>query len=142
MGESKKTIEVKVERTIPAPLGEVFDAWLNPKVPGTPWNLADKLIFNPKVDGLFWLSMGPAHYGRFTEITRPSRIQHTWLSPNTSGLESMVTVTFEKEGNDTRMALVHTGLPDTDGGRSHDKGWNYFFDLFPKHFGNTSHKKH
>ena len=134
MGESKKTIEAKVERTIPAPLEKVFDAWLNPKVQGTPWNLADKLIFNPKVDGLFWLSMGPAHYGRFTEIKRPSRIQHTWLSPNTSGLESVVTVTFEKEGKDTRMALVHTGLPDTDGGRSHDKGWNYFLDKLVGHY--------
>jgi len=134
MSESKKTIEVKVERTIPAPLDKVFDAWLNPKVPGTPWNLADKLIYDPKVDGLFWLSMGPAHYGRFTEITRPSRIQHTWLSPNTSGLESMVTVTFEKEGNKTRMALVHTGLPDTEGGRSHDKGWNYFLDKLVGHY--------
>ena len=134
MSESKKTIEVKVERTIPAPLDKVFDAWLNPKVPGTPWNLADKLIYDPKVDGLFWLSMGPAHYGRFTEITRPSRIQHTWLSPNTSGLESMVTVTFEKEGTETRMTLVHTGLPDTDGGRSHDKGWNYFLDKLVGHY--------
>ena len=134
MSESKKTIEVKVERTIPAPLDKVFDAWLNPKVPGTPWNLADKLIYDPKVDGLFWLSMGPAHYGRFTEITRPSRIQHTWLSPNTSGLESTVTVTFEKEGTETRMTLVHTGLPDTDGGRSHDKGWNYFLDKLVGHY--------
>jgi hypothetical protein len=36
MSESKKTIEVKVERTIPAPLNEVFDARLNPKIPGNP----------------------------------------------------------------------------------------------------------
>ena len=47
MNKSKKLIEVKVERTIRAPLAEVFDAWLNPKVPGNPWNMADKLILNP-----------------------------------------------------------------------------------------------
>jgi uncharacterized protein YndB with AHSA1/START domain len=142
MTESRKTLEIRVERTIAAPLDEVFDAWLNPKIPGNPWNAADKLIFNPKVDGFFyWTITGTPHYGRFTEIERPGRIQHTWMSPNTSGLESTVTVTFEKHGEDTLMTLVHSGLPDTDGGRSHDKGWNYFFDIFPQQFSDASVKK-
>ena len=43
MNDSTKTIELKFERTIPAPPGEVFDAWLNPKIPGNPWNTAEKL---------------------------------------------------------------------------------------------------
>jgi uncharacterized protein YndB with AHSA1/START domain len=142
MTESRKTLEIRVERTIAAPLDEVFDAWLNPKIPGNPWNAADKLIFNPKVDGFFyWAITGTPHYGRFTEIERPGRIQHTWMSPNTSGLESTVTVTFEKQGEDTLMTLVHSGLPDTDGGRSHDKGWNYFFGIFPQQFSDASVKK-
>jgi len=29
-----KTIEVRIERTIPASPGEAFDGWLNPKIPG------------------------------------------------------------------------------------------------------------
>jgi uncharacterized protein YndB with AHSA1/START domain len=74
MTESRKTLEIRVERTIAAPLDEVFDAWLNPKIPGNPWNAADKLIFNPKVDGFFyWAITGTPHYGRFTEIERPGR---------------------------------------------------------------------
>ena len=102
MKKFTKTLEFKFERTIPAPLDEVYDAWLNPKIPGTPWHEADKLILNPKVDGFFyWLSRGTPHYGRFTEIERPSRIQHTWVSPNTLGEESMVMVTFTKQGEDT-----------------------------------------
>jgi uncharacterized protein YndB with AHSA1/START domain len=40
MNKSAKTIEIKVERTITAPPGEVFDGWLNPKIPGNPWNAA------------------------------------------------------------------------------------------------------
>ncbi len=132
---AKKTIEVKVERTIAAPLGEVFDGWLNPKIPGNPWNMADKLLLNPAVDGFFyWTVHGTPHYGRFTEMKRPGRIQHTWMSPNTSGLESTVTVTFKKKGKDTLMTLLHSGLPDTAGGRSHQKGWNYFLDIFPGQF--------
>ena len=130
-----KTLEIKVERTIPAPPGEVHDAWLNPAIPGNPWNIADKCILDAKVDGLFyWTFQGTSHYGRFTEIERPAKITHTWMSPNTLGQESMVTLTFQDEGGSTRMTLVHSGLPDTDGGRSHEKGWNYFLDIFPGQF--------
>jgi len=141
MNNAKK-IEFKIERTIPASSGEVFDGWLNPKIPGNPWNAADKLLLDPKVDGFFyWTVRGTPHYGRFTEIERPGRIQHTWMSPNTSGLESTVTVTLMEKGKDTLMTLVHSGLPDTDGGRSHDKGWNYFLDIFPGQFMDASRKK-
>jgi uncharacterized protein YndB with AHSA1/START domain len=136
MSKTAKTIEFRLERTIPAPPGEVFDAWLNPKVPGNPWNMAEKLVLDAKVDGLFyWAVRGIAHYGRFTEVNRPDRIQHTWVSPSTLGEESTVTVTFEKKGKDTLMTLVHSDLPDTDGGRGHEKGWNYFLGIFPDQFG-------
>jgi len=135
MSKSAKIIEVRVERTIPAPPGEVFDAWLNPKIPGNPWNAADKIMLAPMVDGLFyWRLKGTSHYGRFTSVKRPGRIEHTWVSPNTLGEESTVAVTFKKKGEGTHMTLVHSGLPDTERGRSHERGWNYFLDLFPKHF--------
>jgi uncharacterized protein YndB with AHSA1/START domain len=135
MNNSNKTIEVKVERTIPASLGVVFDGWLDPKVPGNPWNIADKLLLNPIVDGFFyWTTEKTPHYGRFTVIDRPDKIEHTWMSPNTSGLETTVTVTFQKRGEVTLMTLVHSGLPDTDGGKSHNSGWNYFLDKLLDHF--------
>lgn len=137
-----KTIELKFERTIPAPPGEVFDAWLNPKIPGNPWNVADKLLLDPKVDGFFyWTFKGTAHYGRFTELARPARMQHTWVSPNTSGEESTVTVTFEKRAKGTLMTLVHSGLPDNELGRSHQAGWNYFLDIFPTQLGQAHDKQ-
>ena len=139
MSNSTRTIEVKVERTNPAPLGEVFDAWLNPKTAGTPWNMADKLLFHPTVDGLYyWAMKGTGHYGRFTEVERPDRIQHTWVSPNTLGMESMVTVTFMKHGDNTLMTLVHSGLPDTDAGRGHEKGWNFFLSMYCEKFAAVS----
>ncbi len=78
---TSKKIELKFERTILAPPAEVYDAWLNREVPGTPWSEGEKLILHPVVDGFFyWLVTGTAHYGRFTEVKRPSRIQHTWVS--------------------------------------------------------------
>jgi uncharacterized protein YndB with AHSA1/START domain len=142
MKKSTKTLEFKFERTISAPLDEVYDAWLNPEIPGCPWHEADKLILNPKVDGFFyWLIRETPHYGRFTEIERPGRIQHTWVSPNTLGEESTVTVTFQKKGENTLMTLVHSDIPDTDRGRGHEKGWNYFLDTFSEQFANASRKR-
>jgi uncharacterized protein YndB with AHSA1/START domain len=136
-----KTIEIRVERTIPAPCAEVFDAWLNPKIPGNPWNAAEKFMLAPKVDGLFyWTLKGTSHYGRFTKVERPERIEHTWVSPNTLGEESTVTVSFKKQGEGTLMTLVHSGLPDTDRGRTHENGWNYFLGIFHKQFGNGSRR--
>jgi uncharacterized protein YndB with AHSA1/START domain len=142
MNESMKKIRFQFERTIPAPPGEVFDAWLNPKIPGNPWNAADKFLLNPKVDGFFyWTISGTPHYGRFTG-GRATRSNSAYLGfTEHSRYESMVTVTFKKQGEDTLMTLVHSDLPDTDGGRGHEKGWNYFLGIFTEQFGNGSRKK-
>ena len=127
MTGSHKTIEFTFERKIPAPPDEVYDAWLDPAIPGNPWNAAEEFLLNPKVDGLFyWTLKGTSHYGRFTAIEWPGRIQHTWVSPNTLGQESVVTVTFEKQGEDTLMTLVYFGLPDPELARGHERGWSYF----------------
>ena len=142
MTKSTKTLEFKFERTIPAPPGEVFDAWLNPKIPGNPWNAAEKFILDPKVDGLFyWTLKGTSHYGRFTEIERPGRIQHSWVSPNTLGEESMVTVTFQKKGEGTLMTLLHSGLPNDAMAKAHEEGWNSIFDKFSNIFVSGSHRR-
>jgi uncharacterized protein YndB with AHSA1/START domain len=142
MNKSNQVIQIKVERTISAPPSEVFDAWLNPSIPGNPWNAAEKLILDPKMDGLFcWLLKGTAHYGRFMAIERPARIQRSWVSPNTLGQESTVTVTFKKQGEDTLLALVHSDLPDTNEARGHERGWNYFLGIFREQFGSGSHAR-
>jgi len=129
---STKTIEFTFERVIPVGPEELYDAWLDPTTPGTPWHESDKLILNAVVDGLFFWHhpAGIGHYGRFTKAERGSQLQHTWVSPNTLGLESVVTVTFKKKGDETVMTLVHSELPDAEVARSHENGWNYFLDRF------------
>jgi len=142
MENSYQTLEFRFERTIPASPTRVFDGWLDPKVPGNPWNAAEKFLLDAKVDGLFfWTLNGTSHYGRFTVFERPTRIQHTWVSPKTLGKESTVTVTFTQQEEDTLMTLVHSGIPDTGEGKGHEKGWNYFLDIFPRQFRNSSRKE-
>jgi uncharacterized protein YndB with AHSA1/START domain len=130
-----KTLTVKVARQIPASPAEAYDAWLDRKVPGTPWHENRKLILQPKVDGLFfWKYSTTPHYGRFTQLKRGSIIQHTWMSLYTNGRESVVTVRFKKKGDGTAMTLTHTGLPNNADGKGHDGGWTYFMDKFAKGF--------
>ncbi len=140
--KSPKTVDLKFERTITATPEKVYSAWLNPKIKGTPWNMGEKILLNPKVDGFFyWLVHGTPHYGRFTKLERSRRIQHTWMSPYTEGLETTVTVTFKKTDEGTLMTLVHSDLPDNSKGRAHNDGWNEFMDLFPKQFKSSTRKK-
>ena len=131
MTKGIRTMELTVERIIPASPAEVFEAWLDPKSPGSPWHTASKLIFNPSVDGMFYWGFPhegreKPHYGRFTVVDSPRRIEHTWMSEHTHGLESIVTLTFEPKGQDTRVTLRHVNLPDDDDGHGHEEGWGYF----------------
>lgn len=132
---STKTIAFTIKRVVPASPSEVYDAWLSSEVPGTPWNLAQKFILDPKIDGLFfWQISSMSHYGRFTDVERGSKLRHTWVSPNTLGRESIVTVSFDKHGADTLMTLIHSDIPDTEDGRGHEKGWNSIVAKFADSF--------
>lgn len=130
----QKTLELKFTRTIPATPGQVYAAWLDPKHPGNPWTGAKKVILDPRVDGLFFFATGKEtpwpHYGRFIEVERDRRLQYAWMSPFTNGLESIVTVTFDKQGEDTLLTLTHAGLPDDENGRLHDGGWQDCLEKF------------
>jgi len=143
MSTTKQTLQFKFERTIAAEPAEVFNAWMSPETPGTFWNSAEKFLVDPKVDGLFyWTMKGSSHYGRFTEFKPATKIQHTWVSPSTLGLESTVTVTFQKRGTETLMTLIHSELPDDERARNHERGWNYFLNIFIDQFGQGSKKQY
>lgn len=138
---SMKARECQVSRLLPAHPEEAYDAWLDPRHPGSPWHESEKLILNPTLDGFFyWLVHGTTHYGRFTEARRPGRIRHTWVSPNTLGMESTVTVTFKKKGQETLMALVHSGLPNAEAARAHREVWTEMLESFANQLPTASRK--
>lgn len=129
-------LKLNFGRTIAASPATLFAAWLNPKCEGTCWHVADELILDAKPGGFYYLRHGVyPHYGRFLKLEHPRRIQLTWMSPNTSGHESFVTVTFKKKGAGTLMSLVHSNLPNNAGGRAHRDGWNYYLDIFAERLG-------
>lgn len=125
-----KTTDITVTRVIPAPAEKVFDVWIDAKSPGGPWFGSQRVILNPVVDGLFYHAMMHegkcwAHYGRFTQVNRPSVVEHTWMSEATKGLESVVLVTFKSQGDQTEATLRHSGVPDDELGRQHKDGWTW-----------------
>ena len=137
--ERSKQTDLTLSRVIPASPAEVYDVWLDEKSPGGPWHGATKAIVQPEVDGLFYSSITHegrqwAHYGRFITLERPRRIEHTWVSEGTRGLESVVALTFEPQGDKTLVTLRHSGVPDDDFGRQHAEGWGWMLGAIEEAF--------
>jgi uncharacterized protein YndB with AHSA1/START domain len=132
-------IDITVSRRIPAAPDAIYDAWLDSKTPGSPWHGVARVILNAVVDGLFYHVVEHegkmwAHYGRFVHLDRPRRIEHTWVSEATKGVESVVTVTLEPHGAETEMTLRHTGVPDDEMGRQHEEGWTWMLQMIEQRF--------
>ncbi|HVY40826.1 MAG TPA: SRPBCC domain-containing protein [Polyangia bacterium] len=126
-----KRMTITLNRTIPASPKEVYDAWLDPATPGTPWDKSEceKVILDAKIDGLYYFKrVSPdgvdfPHFGRFVTLEAATKIAYTWMSPFTHGIESLVTVELERKGEDTLLQLRHSNLPDDELGRLHEAGW-------------------
>jgi uncharacterized protein YndB with AHSA1/START domain len=134
-----KLTDITVTRAIPGPPGQVFDVWMDAKSPGGPWFGSERTIMNPVVDGLFYLAVSHEgrtwpHYGRFLAIDRPHRVEYTWVSEATKGVESIVSVSFESRGEQTEVILRHAGVPDDDMGRQHKEGWTSFLSMLAERF--------
>ncbi len=133
-----KTMDVTVTRTINGAPDQVYDVWLDTKNPGGPW-FGEQVLMNAAVDGLFFIAMSTAgrkrpHYGRFLKLERGRTIEHTWMSESTHGLETIVAITLTARDGKTELVLRHTGLPDDDDGRGHDRGWNWFVSRAEERF--------
>jgi uncharacterized protein YndB with AHSA1/START domain len=140
---SPEQTELTLTRTIAAKPAEVYDVWLDSQSPGGPWFGASRVILDARVDGLFYHCVRHgdrewAHYGRFVALDRPRRIEHTWVSEGTRGLESVVALTFAPDGDQTRVTLRHTGVPDDELGRQHGEGWAFVLSAIEQRFDKRS----
>lgn len=125
--------DITVNRTIPASAEKIYDVWIDPKSPGGPWHGAERVIFNPAVDGLYYLAIKHEgrvwpHYGRFTKLERARLVEFTWMSEGTKGAESVVTVTLQQRGDQTDVTLRHAGVPDDELGHQHKEGWTWILN--------------
>jgi uncharacterized protein YndB with AHSA1/START domain len=129
---------VNVERVIAASREAVFDAWLDPErlarfmMPGEGMRVA-RVEVDPREGGSFLIVMVAGaqempHRGTYLRIRPHDRLVFSWLSES-AGAGSVVTLNFEPLGpRETRITLVHEGLPDADVRDQHREGWTAIFD--------------
>lgn len=123
-----------VERTLPAPIDEVYAAWTDPKFMGTwlsPTGTAE-VEADVRVGGALRVVMigddtRIEHTGEYLVVEPPHRLIFTWISPHTGSQPSIVTVVLTAQGDETHLRLSHERLPQ-ETARSHEGGWGQILD--------------
>lgn len=131
MAEYDALHEVCVRRTIGAPAGEVFDAWLDTDILAQ-WMKTRSFTHatancDPREGGAFEIVMhardgATRHTGNYLTIDRPHKLVFTWRSPSTAHRDSIVTVEFFGHANTTDIVVTHRQLPSGTCG-AHTEGW-------------------
>jgi uncharacterized protein YndB with AHSA1/START domain len=131
-----RRVSVTVERLIPGPPAEVFDAFTNREV-CTLWFKPDPgmktthLELDLRVGGLFRVALTSpqgdmAVSCTYLRVERPGRLEFTWTwekGPHAGEPPSHVTVLFEEAGASTRVTVIHDLLANRETAKSHERGW-------------------
>ena len=129
MIESADGPQVRIERVLPAPIQDVFDAWTDPGRMAewlSPVGHAEVEV-DLRVMGRFKVSMiGEVtrieHTGEYLVVNPPNELSFTWQSVYTGSEPSVVNVSLEAEGEETRMVVTHRRLPGSQVD-PHTQGW-------------------
>ena len=125
-------LALKVTQRVEARPERVFDAWLDPKMlaqfmrPGPETGTKD-IETDPRVGGRYRIVMTSEmgeipHTGEYQIIDRPHRLVFTWNSPHAAP-DSLVTLSFEADGDGTLVTLVHEKFNSDSSRDGHEKGW-------------------
>lgn len=126
-------LTVNIEKTIEAPIEQVFDAWLTAEtlakfILPMPGMKAPLVKNDPKVEGTFEIIMFVGddkvpHTGTYLELDRPNKLAFTWESP-ASLSDSVVTLEFtEINKNTTKIELTQVKFKDEECRSNHEGGW-------------------
>jgi len=133
---------LEVERVVPGPIDEVFDAWLDPKLlsqwmtPGSGMSVPAAEV-DPVVGGRFRIVMRAGdrdipHEGEYRVIERPTRLVFTWTS-EPAGKDTLVSIVFTPlTDGETRVSLTHDRFASESSRDSHRRGWGEILDALAR----------
>ncbi len=119
------TESLELSWTLPVPPAEVYRAWLDSEAHGR--FTGSKAQVEPGVGGQFSAWDGYIQ-GRTLELEPERRIVQAWRTaefPESSD-DSRLELLLESVEEGTRITLVHTEIPEGQGG-SYQKGWGEFY---------------
>ena len=88
---------------------------------------------DPRPGGAFSLVMASGEMrrevsGAYVQVDRPRKLVFTWIGPLTNDVETLVTVDFIAQGDETELVLTHERLPTSSIVEGHTRGWGAILD--------------
>jgi uncharacterized protein YndB with AHSA1/START domain len=121
-----------IKRRFAAPPEKVYAAWIDPEKlaiwMGPAGTMQVEAECDLRVGGRYHIKMVMIEdehnvSGVYREIVPNEKLVFTWTWKSTPERESLVTVTFKKDGDGTIMTLLHEQFFDQDARNRHEAGW-------------------
>jgi uncharacterized protein YndB with AHSA1/START domain len=128
---------ISIGRVIRAPITDVFDAWVDPRLMAIWLKPRPDVITTVAVDsragGTLRVTMQAGsreeiHEGVYRLIDRPNRLSFTWSSAP-AGVDTVISISFlASDQGRTMLLLTHDGLRDRAAAENHREGWRRILD--------------
>jgi uncharacterized protein YndB with AHSA1/START domain len=124
---SSRQLAAVVERQMQAPPSLLFRAWT--ELFDYRFAARGTLLMKGEVDARYFFETifegkRYAHYGRFLRLEHARLVEMTWVTSETYGFETVVTVALSPQSGGTRLRLKHAGFPDEKSRKRHAEAWH------------------
>ena len=127
----ESALALEISRRFDAPPERLFDAWV-----GKEWSdwlppagaRCEVTALEPRVGGRYHVRMTMTDgrmvnmTGSYRELIRPEKLVLSWLGDYNKH-ETIITVTFKRDGAGTVMTLRQTGFPNSNLRDGYKQGW-------------------
>ena len=134
-----------IKRRFKAPPEKVFSAWTEAdkmkRWMGPGEIFARHVESDPRTGGRYRIIMqAPSGEefdvsGVYREVIAGEKVVYTWAGTATPEQQTLVTVTFKRDGDGTLLTLVHEQFPDDALRDLHNSGWSGAIDKLEKYLG-------